>query len=147
MKRFDNSIKRTRYDLTHLSIMCGNLGQLQTRSIVPVVAGDSMKISSAAIYRTSQMRQNMILDIQIDEFIFFVPYRHVYGDNWVNFLIQGRDEGISFTTRTLTGSSQIFGTHTVAGQVVPLWLTQGYLNIFNRYFKHPSVSPSAIASK
>lgn len=132
---YDN---RFTYDLSAFTYMVGNIGQLQTLMTVPVIAGDSMSIDFAGVFRLSALRQNLQLDAQVDLFGFFVPYRHVYGSNWTDFIIAGKDEGVTFTTRTLTGSTQIFGTHTTAGATVPLWLTQGYLNIFNRYFKHPS---------
>jgi len=129
--------QRNTYDLSAFSFMVGNIGQLQTLMTIPVVAGDSMDINFAGVFRLSPLRQNLQLDCQVDLFGFFVPYRHVYGADWTNFIIAGQDEGVTFTTRTLTGATQIFGTHTNASATVPLWLTQGYLNIFNRYFKHP----------
>lgn len=134
---------RNRYDLTHFSYMVGNVGQLQTLSVIPIVAGDSMEIHLSAVCRMAAYRRNLVLDPQLEFFAFYVPHRHVYGSNWTDFITAGQDEGVTFATRTLTGSSQIFGTHTAAGATVPLWLTQGYINIFNRYFKHPSVADTA----
>lgn len=138
-----NLANRTRYDLSSYQFMVGNLGQLQTRQIVNVVAGDSFKIDTGGVFSLSTLRTKAILDVLIEEFIFFVPYRHVYGSSWTDFIIAGQDEGTSFTTRTLLGSTEFLGTKTIAGQVVPLWLTQNYINIFNRYFKHPSVADTA----
>lgn len=139
----DKNVERTPYDLSHWSMNVGNIGQLQTMSIIPVVAGDSIKIDLKSVFRLSPLRRNMYLDCIVDMFAFYVPHRHVYGADWVSFLQDGEDEGVTLTTRTLTGNMECCGAHVAAGDVVPLWLTQGYINIWNRYFKDPSEADRA----
>lgn len=133
-----DKVNRTRYDLSHYSFVVGNIGLLQTLSIIPVIAGDSIEITHGGVWRLSPLRQPLTLDARVETFFFFVPHRHVYGSDWTDFIKQGTDESVSLGTRTLTSATECFGTKTTAGQVVPLWLTQGYLNIWNRYFKHPN---------
>jgi len=137
---------RNRYDLTHYTFMVGNINQLQTLSVIPVVAGDSMKLDFVSVFRLSPLRKNLTLDVEVELFLFYHPYRRVYGNsNWPLFITGGWDESISLTTRTLTGATQIFGCHTSAGQTVPEWMTFSYINIYNRYFKHPSDADFAVS--
>lgn len=76
----------------------------------------------------------MYLDAQVDLFAFYVPHRHIYGSNWIDFIKQGVNETVTLGTRTLTSSVYCCGTHLSAG-TVPKWIPEGYLNIWNRYFK------------
>lgn len=129
---------RTNYDLSHYSFMVGNIGQLQTLSIIPVNAGDSMSIDFGGVFRLAPLRRNLMLDAIVETFLFFVPHRHVYTTDWTDFIKAGQDETTTLGSRTLTAATECLGTKTTAGQVVPAWLVAGYLNIFNRYFKHPN---------
>jgi len=63
--------QRYTYDLSAFSFMVGNISQLQTLMTIPVVAGDSMSIDMAGVFRLSPQRQNLQLDCQVDLFGFF----------------------------------------------------------------------------
>lgn len=130
-------IKRTEYDLSHWSMCVGRIGRLQTLALIPVIAGDSIQIDMNSVFRLSPLRRNMYLDAQIDQYIFYVPHRHIYGQNWIDFMKLGPNENITFGTRTMTGSLYCCGTHVTPG-TCPKWIPEGYLSIWNRYFKDPS---------
>ena len=131
-------MKRTRYDLGHFSFSCGQVGRLQTLSFIPVVAGDSVGINLEGVFRLSPLRRNLTVDIMVDLFAFFVPYRHVYGQDWIDFILQGNDESIIFPTTEL-GANNIhyLGVSNLTGSI-PRWMTAGYNRIWNRYFRVPT---------
>ncbi len=132
-------MKRNTYDLTHFSFQCGEIGRLQTLTTIPVVAGDSLTIDLQGVFRLSPLRRNLTVDCMVDLFVFYVPFRHVYGQNWIDFIKQGVDEAITFSTVTISGANAIgyFGAPKFSG-TVPLWLTASYNRIWNRYFRVPS---------
>jgi len=137
---------RNVYDLSHFSFQCGEIGRLQTLTTIPVTAGDSLSIDLEGVFRLSPLRRNLTVDCIVDIFCFYVPYRHVYGDDWINFIKQGTDEAITFTTVTISGANAIgyFGAPKFSG-TVPLWLTASYNRIWNRYFRVPSDTTSILS--
>lgn len=134
-------MKRNTYDLSHFSLVAGDIGRLQTLSTIPVVAGDSMELSYDAVVRLSALRRDLTLDAIVDIYAFFIPYRQIYGAQWTDFILQGVDEAISFTAGA-TGNADIeeqyFGFRIKIGQVFPLWVVAGYNRIWNRYFRVPT---------
>lgn len=133
-------MQRNNYDLSHFSIVPGDIGRLQTVSTIPVVAGDTMQIAYDAVVHMSPLRRALTLDAQTDLFAFFVPYRQVYGDLWIDFIKQGVDEAQTLTAGPTGGTTeeQYFGFRAKLGQVYPLWVTAGYNRIYNRYFRVPT---------
>lgn len=129
--------QRYTYDLGHYQFQCGKIGSLQTLGFIPIVAGDSISLGGAGIWRLSALRRNLTMDARCEIFGFWVPYRHIYGDDWIDFLKQGQDETITFGTVNL-GSD----FHSYLGfpmnNTVPTWLVDGYINIWNRYFRVPT---------
>ena len=87
---------RSVYDLSHFSMNVGQIGALQTLSTIPVVAGDTLDINLQGVFRLSPLRRNLYLDCMVDLFAFYVPHRHIYGDDWVDFVRQGTDETVTF---------------------------------------------------
>lgn len=136
--------RRVDYDLSHWSMNVGNIGQLQTLSTIPVIAGDSIDIDVNAVFRLSPLRRNMYLDAIVDLFAFFVPHRHVYGANWITFLKDGQNEGVTLGTHTMTGELYCCASHVETGSTCPSWLPEGYLKIWNNYFKVPSTADTAM---
>jgi len=132
-------MERHAYDLSHFSFVPGDIGRLQTLTNFPVVAGDSIEIDFKAIARLSSLRRNLTLDAQVDLFAFYVPYRHIYGDDWINFIKQGFDESVTFTAGPVHSTQRYLGTVLRGTSLnVPLWLTGGYNRIWNRYFRVPT---------
>lgn len=138
-------IKRDTYDLSHWSFMVGAIGSLQTLACVPIVAGDSIDLNASIVFRLSPLRRNLYLDSVVDLFAFYVPHRHIYNSNsagsrWEDFILAGIDEGVTLGTDALAGGTNMesLGLRTGAGLTCPRWLTRGYVQIWNRYFRDPS---------
>lgn len=133
---------RYTYDLSHYSLVAGQMGRLQTIGVIPVVAGDSFELNIEGIVRLSPLRRPLVVDARVDTFAFFVPYRHIYGQDWIDFIKEGIDEAETFTgvSTAVAGlaTCNLFGTPNAT--TLPLWQVAGYNRIWNRYFRHPTVT-------
>jgi len=131
---------RNLYDLSHFSHRCGKIGRLQTISILPIVAGDSMEIDLDGIVRLSPFRKEVVSETQVDLFAFYVPYRHVYGSDFIDMVKQGYDETVTLGGVALSSGERdcAFLTLNEAPASIPKWLLQGYNRIWDRYFRVPS---------
>lgn len=134
-----DDVERTEYDLSHWSMKCGAIGSLQTLSVLPVVAGDSISLDANCVFRLSPLRRNLYLDCVVDLFAFYVPHRHIYGSNWVDFIKAGQDEGVTLGTDTGIADDfmQCVGYPIQNNAPMPRWLSRGYIQIWNRYFRDP----------
>jgi len=137
--------ERNLYDRSCYSMICGDMGKLQTIKRFYVCAGDSVKMNFKGVFRLSPLRRTMYLDAQIDLFAFYVPHRQVYGSSWATFIKDGVNESTTFGTRTLTGASYCFATHSAAGATVPKHIPEGYVAIYNNYFKRPTAADYAVS--
>ena len=138
-------MERGLYDLSHFSFMTGKIGHLQTVTTIPVIAGDSIELNLQGVLRLSPLRRQLVVDALCDMFVFYMPHRHAYGDNWENFILQGEDESITFpTVDFVTESVEYLGSCLLTG-VVPLWLTAMYNRIWNRYFRVPTDTSAILA--
>jgi len=135
----NNQNERVRYDLSHWSMKTGSIGGLQTLSLIPVVAGDSMEIDLSAVVRLSPLRRNLYVDAVVDLYAFYIPYRHIYS-SWATYLTTGYDEATTLGTVTPQTDARIQCCGLAVGLNVPIptWLTKGYMQIWNRYFRDPS---------
>lgn len=131
---------RNTFDLSHQIHRCGEIGRLQTLAIIPVVAGDSFEINLDGIIRLSPFRKEVVSEAQVDIFAFYQPYRHHYGDDWINFVKRGYDENITFTgVATTSGERDLaFLGLNEAPATIPKWLVSMYNWIWDRYFRVPS---------
>ena len=133
---------RSREDLAHVCLMVGQMGRLQTLFNVPVIAGDSIGGKVEGIMRLSPLRRPTTLDCKVDFFVFFVPHRYTYGDDWLDFIRQGPEENITLATRNLThsGSPPVdsLGFNLLDG-VVPSWVVDPYLHVWDRFFTPPRI--------
>src|SRR5437899_12512124 len=67
------------------------------------------------------------------------PHRHVYGEQWIKFMKDGVNATPLPTVNT-TGyidHAAFLGTINPDTNKIPKHLFQGYLNIYNNYFKAP----------
>lgn len=127
---------RLPYDLSHLTFLEGKIGQLQTLTNIPVVAGDSISLNYEGLFRLAALRRNLYMDVNVGLYIFYVPHRHVYS-NWDDFIKQGTDEAITLGTQSITdGPVRCTGFYLVGA--VPTWTLVPYVNIWNRYFRDPT---------
>src|SRR5207245_11376318 len=81
------------------------------------------------------------IDSFIDFFSFYVPYRHVYGEQWIKFMKDGVNATPLPTVNT-TGyidHASFLGTINPYTNKIPNHLFQCYLNIYNNYSKAPYI--------
>src|SRR5579875_3539953 len=110
------------HDVSHVGFVAGPVGGLITISTTQVVAGDSF-----------------LMDSTVDIFTFYVPHRHVYGEQWIKFMKDGVNATPLPTVNT-TGyidHAAFLDTLNPDTNKIPKHLFQGYLNIYNNYFKAP----------
>ena len=77
------------------------------------------------------------IQCNVEVFGFYVPHRHAYGDDWIDFIKQGVDENITFDTETFTEPVYSMGQTEMNG-TVPAWMKHGYDSIWRRYFIDPT---------
>jgi len=81
---------RNKYNLSHQAHLAGQIGRLQTVSVIPVIAGDSIQLNMGGILRLAPTRKEIVSECQVDVYAFYVKHRHVYPeDQWVSFLRRG----------------------------------------------------------
>src|SRR5205823_10417695 len=78
--------ERMPHDLSHLGFLAGQIGRLITISTTPVIAGDSFEMDAVGALRLSPLRRGLAIDSTVDIFTFYVPHRHVYGEQWIKFI-------------------------------------------------------------
>lgn len=140
----NTSAPRTPHDLSHLIFSCGKLGRLMTLSTVPVLPGDSFEQDLTGSLRLAPLRRGLAVDSMVDIFTFYVPHRHIYGEDWVNLIKDGvLSTPITDVEPVSPSQSQVLsmlGVNSEQNAVVssvPKWLWSGYQNIWNNYFKVP----------
>src|SRR5699024_12395549 len=74
--------ERMPHDLSHLGFLAGQIGRLITISTTPVIAGDSFEMDAVGALRLSPLRRGLAIATTVDIFTFYVPHRHVYGEQW-----------------------------------------------------------------
>src|SRR5687767_3003756 len=89
MSNIQTGAERMPHDLSHLGFLAGQIGRLITISTTPVIAGDSFEIDAVGALRLSPLRRGLAIDSTVDIFTFYVPHRHVYGEQWIKFMKDG----------------------------------------------------------
>lgn len=129
--------------LDHFIMTCGQIGRLQTISRVPVVAGDLIEAHSNLNVSLSPLRQPISMDAHIDVFTFYIPHRHIYGEEWIDFVLDGVESSPLSQFDTISNRAQATfmarnnGVDVQTGGTLPKWMWQGYQNIYNNFFKIP----------
>src|SRR5258706_576166 len=72
-----------------IGFLAGQIGRLITISTTPVIAGDSFEMDAVGALRLSPLRRGLAIDSTVDIFTFYVPHRHVYGEQWIKFMKDG----------------------------------------------------------
>src|SRR5437667_418613 len=86
MSNIQTGAERMPNDLSHLGFLAGQIGRLITISTTPVIAGDSFEMDAVGALRLSPLRRGLAIDSTVDIFTFYVPHRHVYGEQWIKFM-------------------------------------------------------------
>src|SRR2546428_12998181 len=89
MSNIQTRAERMAHDLSHLGFLAGQIGRLITISSTPVIAGDSFEMDAVGALRLSPLPRGLALDPSVDIFTFYVPHRHVYGDQGIRFMTEG----------------------------------------------------------
>src|SRR2546430_14285030 len=139
MSNIQTGAERMPHDLSHLGFLAGQIGRLITISTTPVIADGSFEIDAEAPLRLSPLSRGLAIDSTVDIFTFYVPHRHVYGEQWIKFMKDGVNATPLPTVNT-TGyidHADFLGTINPDTNKSAKHLFQGYLNIYNNYFKAP----------
>src|SRR6056300_1817253 len=89
MSNIQTGAERMPHDLSHLGFLAGQIGRLITISTTPVIAGASFEMGAVGALRLSPLRRGLAIDSTVDIFTFYVPHRHVYGEQWIKFMKDG----------------------------------------------------------
>src|SRR5438477_603071 len=89
MSNIQTGAERMPHDLSHLGFLAGQIGRLITISTTPVIAGDSFEMDAVGALRLSPLRRGLAIDSTVVIFTFYVPHRHVYGEQWIKFMKDG----------------------------------------------------------
>src|SRR5471030_2855657 len=148
MSNIQTGAERMPHDLSHLGFLAGQIGRLITISTTPVIAGDSFEMDAVGALRLSPLRRGLAIDSTVDIFTFYVPHRHVYGEQWIKFMKDGVNATPLPTVNT-TGyidHAAFLGTINPDTNKIPTHLFQGYLNSYNKYFKARCMSDRSEAN-
>src|SRR5262249_39407291 len=139
MSNIQTCAERMPHDLSHLCFLAGQICRLITISTTPVIAGDSFEMDAVGALRLSPLRLFLAIDSTLDIFTFYVPHWHVCGVQLIKFM----KDGVNGTTiQAVNYSGYIYlaaflGTINHDTNKMPKNFFQGYLNIYNNYFKQP----------
>src|SRR6266446_1382698 len=139
MSNIQTSAERMPHDLSHLGFLAGQIGRLITISTSPVIAGDSFEMDAVGALRLSPLRRDLAIASPVDIFTFYVTHRLVYAHLWTKVMKEGGN-ATPLTTVNTTGYivlAAFLGTIHPDTNKIPKQLLQGYLNIYNNYFKAP----------
>src|SRR5450432_4304078 len=85
MSNIQTGAERMPHDLSHRGFLAGQIGRLITISTPPVIAGDSFEMDAVGALSLSPLRRRLAIDSTVDIITFYVPHRHVYGEQWIKF--------------------------------------------------------------
>src|SRR5258705_13940922 len=139
MSNIETGPERTPHDPSPLVFLAVRTGRFITFSITPVIAGDSFEMDPVGALRLSPLRRGLAIASTVAIFTFYVPHRHVYGEQWIKFMKDGVNATPLPTVNT-TGyidHAAFLGRITPDTNKIPKHLFQGSLNIYNNYFKSP----------
>src|SRR5436305_13637356 len=81
--------ERIPHPLSHRRDPDGQIVPLIRISTTRVIAGDSCEMDGVGALRLSPLRRGLAIDSTVDIFTFYVPHRHVYGEQWIKFMKDG----------------------------------------------------------
>src|SRR2546429_67132 len=89
MSNIQTGAERMPHEVYNLGFLGGQIGRIITISTTPVIAGDSFEMDAVGALRLSPLRRGLAIDSTVDIFTFYVPHRHVYGEQWIKFMKDG----------------------------------------------------------
>src|SRR2546425_802022 len=152
MSNIQTGAERMPHDLPHLGFLAGQVGRLITISTTPVIPGDSFEMDAVGALRLSPLRRGLAIDSTVDIFTCYVPHRHAHGEPWIRFMWDGVNAAPLPTVNTsgYIDHAGCLGTIDPDTNKIPKHWFQGYLHIYNRYYKapwmpdHPEANPNEL---
>src|SRR5690349_164263 len=89
MSNIQTGAERMPHDLSPLGFLSRQIGRLITIYTTPVIAGDSFEMDGVRALRHSPLRRRLAIDTTVAIFTFYVPHRHVYGEQWSEVMKDG----------------------------------------------------------
>src|SRR5688500_20119514 len=86
MSNIQTRAERMPHDPSHLGFLAGQIGRLITISTTRVIAGDSFEMDAVGALRLAPLRRGLAIDCTVDIFTFYVPHRHVYGEQGLKLM-------------------------------------------------------------
>src|SRR5690606_38178899 len=139
MSNIQTSGKSIPHDLSYLQFLAGQIGRLITISTTQYIYIVSFEMDAVCALLVCPFRRGLPIDSTVDIFTFYVPHRQVYGEQSIKFMKDGVNATPLPTVNT-TGyidHAAFLGTINPDTNKIPKHLFQGYLNIYNNYFKAP----------
>src|SRR5471030_3512285 len=133
MSNIQTRVERMPDDLSRLCFLACQIGRLITISTTPVIAGDSFEMDAVGALRLFPLRRGLAIGSTVDIFTFYVPHRHVYGEQWIKFM----NDGVNATHLPTVNTNEYIDHDAYLGTInpdtnkIPKHLFQGYLNIYN----------------
>src|SRR5947208_1838706 len=116
------------HDLSPLGFLAGQIVRLITISITLVIVANSFEMDAFGSLRLARLLRGLAIDSTVDIFTFYVPHRHVYGEQWIKFMKDGVNATPLPTVNT-TGyidHAAFLGTINPDTNKIPKHLFQGY---------------------
>src|SRR5690625_3681683 len=89
MSNIQTGAERMQHDLSYHCFFACQIGRLITISTTPVISADFINMDAVSALRLSPLRRGLAIDSTVDIFTFYVPHRHVYGEQWIKFMKDG----------------------------------------------------------
>src|SRR2546429_601593 len=86
MSNIQTGAERMPHGHSDLGFVAGQIGRHITISTTPVIAGDSFEMDAVGALRLSPLRRGLAIDSTVDIFTFYVPHRHVDGEQWIKVM-------------------------------------------------------------
>src|SRR5205809_1098970 len=75
--------------LSSIMVICMLTAIRLLLTFVMSLYGDSFEMDAVGALRLSPLRRGLAIDSTVDIFTFYVPHRHVYGEQWIKFMKDG----------------------------------------------------------
>src|SRR4051794_28092597 len=89
MSNIQTGAERMPHVLSHRGFLAGPVAPLIPITTTPVIADDSFEMDVVGALPLSPWRRGVAIDSTVDIFTFYVPHRHVYGEQWIKFMKDG----------------------------------------------------------
>lgn len=141
MAKLTTHAVRQPVDLSRLSFHAGQIGALKTIDIVTVQAGDGFSADYVGSFRMSPLRRALCMDARLEFFTFYIPHRYTDG-NFQQMLVEGAGGPTLMAYRYVGPGHETWHANFLATNPnnlgeVPAYMVNGYLKVFNNYFKSP----------